>query len=105
MDLNFGACLNDRGQLLDTAKAALRDKVRTNLWARFDSLLARASLAVIARAMTQRAYPTGEEMWTAPVLVIIQDRDTMWEVEDILRKSKGLPSFHWPRRCWSQSRF
>ena len=52
MDLDFGAFLNDRRQLIETAKAALKDKVRSDLRARFDSLMARASLAVIARATT-----------------------------------------------------
>ena len=97
MDLDFGACLNDRRHLIETANAALREKVRTDLRARFDSLMARASLAVIARATTKRAYPSGEEMWTAPVLVTIQDRESRWEAEDILRKSNCHPSFHWPK--------
>ena len=97
MDLDFGACLNNRQQLLETAKAALREKVRTDSRARFDSLMARASLAVIARATAKRAYPSGEEMWTAPVLVTIQDRESRWEFENILRGSNCHPAFHWPK--------
>jgi hypothetical protein len=29
--------------------------------------------------------------------VTIEDRDSRWQVEDALRKSKVYPSFHWPR--------
>ena len=36
-------------------------------------------------------------MWTAPVLVTIQDRESRWEAEDILRQSNCYPSFHWPK--------
>ena len=97
MDLDFGACLNYRRQLQETAKTALRDKVRTDSRARFDTLMARASLAVIARATEHRAYPTGAEIWTAPVLITIPDRETRWEVEEILRGSNCYPSFHWPK--------
>ena len=97
MDLDFGACLNDRKQLIDAGKDRLREQVRSDLRARFDTLMSRASLAVIARATTKRAYPEGDR-WTAPVLITIPDRETRWEAEDILRSSKCFPSFHWPRR-------
>ena len=96
MDLDFGACLTDRKQLLDTARAKLQEKVRSDLRDRYNTLMARASLAVISRATTKRAYPEGDK-WTAPVLITITDRDTRWETEDILRKSNCFPSFHWPK--------
>ena len=96
MDLDFGACLNDRKQLIETGRATLREKVRSDLRAGFDTLMSRASLAVIARATAKRAYPEGDR-WTAPVLITIPDRDTRWETEDILRQSKCYPSFHWPK--------
>ena len=96
MDLDFGACLTDRKQLIETGKAALRDKIRSDLRDRFDALMARGSLAVIARATIKRAYPEGNK-WTAPVLLTIPDRETRWETEDILRGSKCFPSFHWPK--------
>ena len=96
MDLDFGGCLTERKQLIETGKAALREKVRSDLRARFDTLMSRASLAVIARATAKRAYPEGDR-WTAPVLLTVADRDTRWETEDILRQSKCYPSFHWPK--------
>ena len=96
MDLDFGACLTDRKQLIDAGKDRLREQVRSDLRARFDTLMSRASLAVIARATAKRAYPEGDR-WTAPVLLTIPDRETRWETEDILRSSKCYPSFHWPK--------
>ena len=96
MDLDFGACLTDRKQLIETGKAILREKVRSDLRARFDTLMTRGSLAVIARATAKRAYPEGDR-WTAPVLLTVTDRETRWETEDILRQSKCYPSFHWPK--------
>ena len=50
MDLDFGACLTDRKQLIETGKAILREKVRSDLRARFDTLMTPGSLVVIARA-------------------------------------------------------
>ena len=96
MDLDFGACLTDRKQLIETGKAILREKVRSDLRARFDTLMTRGSLAVIARATAKRAYPEGDR-WTAPVLLTVTDRETRWETDDILRQSKCYPSFHWPK--------
>ena len=96
MDLDFGACLTDRKQLIETGKAILREKVRSDLRARFDTLMTQGSLAVIARATAKRAYPEGDR-WTAPVLLTVTDRETRWETEDILRQSKCYPSFHWPK--------
>ena len=96
MDLDFGACLTDRKQLMDTARTKLKEKVRSDLRDRYDTLMARASLAVISRATTKRAYPEGEK-WTAPILLTISDKETRWETEDILRKSNCFPSFHWPK--------
>ena len=96
MDLDFGACLTDRKQLIETGKAILCEKVQSGLRARYDTLMSRASLAVIARATTKRAYPDGDK-WTTPVLLTIPDRETRWETEDILRQSKCFPSFHWPK--------
>ncbi len=96
MDLDFGGCLNDRKQLIDAGRDRLREKVRSDLRARFDALMSKASLAVIARATIKRAYPEGDR-WTAPVLITIPDRETRWETEDILRKSNCFPSFHWPK--------
>ena len=96
MDLDFGACLTDRKQLIETGKAILREKVRSDLRARFDTLMTQGSLAVIARATAKRAYPEGDR-WTAPVLLTVKDRETRWEIEDILRQSKCYLSFHWPK--------
>ena len=90
-------CLTDRKQLMDKAREALREKVRADLRADFDAKTAWASQQVIARASTKREYPGGD-MWTAPVLLSVPDRDTRWEVENILRGSTATPCTTGPRR-------
>jgi hypothetical protein len=31
------------------------------------------------------------------VVLTIQERGARWEMEDVLRKSKMFPTFHWPK--------
>ena len=96
LDIDFGCCLTDRKQLIDMAKNKLREKVRSDLRAKYDKTMQRAAVAVIARQTTRRAYPSGE-IWTAPILVSLPDRDTKMELEDMLRQSNCYPAFHWPK--------
>jgi hypothetical protein len=96
MDLDVGGAFTDRKELTEAAKTALQSKVRTDLRASYDEKIRQASIRVLSSKAYKRQGPTGE-FWTAPVLVTIPDRDTRWQVEDTLRKSKIFPGFHWPR--------
>ena len=93
---DFGCCLTDRKQLIDMAKNKLREKIRSDLRAKYDKTMQRATVAVIARQTTRRAYPSGE-IWTAPILVSLPNRDTKMEMEDMLRQSNCYPAFHWTK--------
>jgi hypothetical protein len=83
MDIDVGGAFTDRKELTEAAKKALQSKVRTDLRASYDEKIKQASVRVLSS--------------TAPILVTIQDRETRWQVEDTLRKSKVFPGFHWPR--------
>jgi len=53
-------------------------------------------VTVLAKQTTKRR--SGDrDIWTAPVLVQIEDRETRWGAEDTLRKSKIHLTFHWPK--------
>ncbi len=53
---------------------------------------------VLARQTTKRKNFNGDsEIWTAPVVLTIQERAARWDMEDVLRKSKMFPTFHWPK--------
>ena len=52
---------------------------------------------MLARKTTRRKDRDGNNIWTAPVIVTIQDQQTRWELEETLRKSKIHPTFHWPK--------
>ncbi len=95
-DVNVGSCITDRKQLVDTAKAKVRESIREDLKAKYDAKIARASVAVVARASQKRAFPNGEA-WVAPLLLTLQNKDDKWEVEDLMRKSNIHPTFHWPK--------
>jgi hypothetical protein len=95
-DLNVGGVITDRKELAEAAKKALAEKVRTDLRQQFDEKIKQASFKVLASKAFKRQENNGE-YWTAPLLVTIPDRESRWEVENILRKSKVFPGFHWPR--------
>jgi hypothetical protein len=99
LNLNLGGAITDRKELNDAAKKALSEKVRSDLRAQYDGSGSRIRLAtvkVLANKPIKRQVDNAE-IWTAPVLVTIQDQESRWQTEDILRKSKVFPSFHWPR--------
>jgi hypothetical protein len=37
------------------------------------------------------------DIWTAPILFSVDERESRWELEDILRQSKAHPSFPWSK--------
>jgi hypothetical protein len=96
MDLDVGGAFADRKELTDAAKKALQNKVRTDLGAEYDDKIKQALIRVLSSKAYKRQGEAGK-FWTAPVLVTIQDRETRWQVEDTLRKSKVFPGFHSPR--------
>jgi hypothetical protein len=96
MNLDLGGAYTDRKEMQDAARKALETKVRSDLRAEYDNKIKQATLKVLAAKPIKRQSDSGE-IWTALVLVTIEDRDSRWQVEDMLRKSKVYPSFHWPR--------
>jgi hypothetical protein len=96
MNLDFGGAYTDRKELHDAARKAMESKVRSDLRAAYDEKIRQATIKVLAAKPIKKQGESGE-FWTAPVLVTIEDRETRWQVEDTLHKSKVYPSFHWPR--------
>jgi hypothetical protein len=76
----------------------MADKIRADKKTRYEELIRKASIQVLARATTKRKEQGGEqEIWTAPVLYTVDDRESRWELEDLLRGCKVHPTFHWNR--------
>jgi hypothetical protein len=96
MDLDFGKEIKERKELQDKATELLNEKVRSDLRDRYDALCKKATRAVLARQSTRHKV-NSKDIWTAPVLLGFRDRSDKWEMEDILRKSKLFPSYHWPK--------
>jgi hypothetical protein len=98
MDIDFGREVTDRKELLATAKEHVTMKVRSDKQTRYEELIKHATLQVLARSTTRRkAQSSGQEIWTAPILYTVDDRETRWELEDIMRGSNMFPTFHWNR--------
>jgi hypothetical protein len=70
--------------------------VHTDLRANYDEKIKQATIRVLASQPFKRQTEAGE-IWTAPVLVTMDNQAARWQVEDTLRKSKVFPSFHWPQ--------
>jgi hypothetical protein len=86
MDLDFGKESADRKELMALAKEKMWDKIRSDKKARYEELVKKAYLQVLARSMTKRKQQGSEqEIWTAPILY------------SVLRSSNVYPTFHWNR--------
>jgi hypothetical protein len=96
MDLDLGKEFADRKAMTEAAKKALQDKVRSDLKKDYDAKIRSATVRILAKD-TYKRNVDGKDIWTAPVLVSIQDKESRWGVEDVLRKSNVFPSFHWPK--------
>jgi hypothetical protein len=96
MDLELGKDFADRKAMTDAAKKALQDKVRSDLKKDYDAKIRTATIRILAKD-TYKRNVDGKDIWTAPVLVTVQDRESRWGIEDTLRKSNVYPSFHWPK--------
>jgi hypothetical protein len=98
LDVDFGKDMSDRKELITTAKEKLGLKVRSDKRARYEELIRKASFQVLSKATTKRKdQDSDKDIWTAPILVSLDDRENRWELEDLLRQSKVYPTFHWGR--------
>jgi hypothetical protein len=86
----------DRKEILVAAKEAITNKVRSDLRKEFDDRIRHATLKVVSSKTFKRECE-GKQVWTAPVLLTVPDRENRWAIENCLRSSKMFPGFHWPR--------
>ena len=98
MDLDFDRQIEDQKEMVKCAKTRLTAKVKADDQPKFVELVKKASVQVLAKKTIKRkAKFTGEEIWTAPVVMTMPERSARWEMEDLLRKNKIFPTFHWPK--------
>ena len=98
MDIDFEKEISDRKELMAAAKEKMAAKIRSERKGRYDELVRKATVQVLARATTKRKQQdSGSEVWTAPILFTVEDREERWELEDMLRQCKVHPTFHWNR--------
>jgi hypothetical protein len=95
-DISFGKEITDYKALQSAAKEVMAEKVRSDLRKDYDERIKGAALKVLS-SKTFKATVDGKEIWTAPLLVTIPDRENRWAFENCLRSSKIFPGFHWPR--------
>jgi hypothetical protein len=95
-NIDFGKAIEDRKELLNVAKETIRNKVRSDLKKEYDERIRAASVRILA-SKTFKAQVDGKDIWTAPVIITIADKESRWSVENCLRGSKLYPSFHWPK--------
>jgi hypothetical protein len=97
-DIDFKKEVSDRKELMATAKNSILERISESRRAKYEELIRTATMQVLARANTKRRVKDSDtEVWTAPVLVTVEDRDTRWELEDTLRSNGLYPTFHWDR--------
>jgi hypothetical protein len=98
MDIDFGKEVTERKELLTAAREKLASKVRSDKRGRYEELIKHASMQVLARSTTKRKdQKSDQEIWTAPILLSLDDRESRWELEDLMRGSNLFPTFHWNR--------
>jgi len=98
LDINFDKQIDDRKELLQAATHRLRAKIKTNEQPRYKELEKKAVIQVLANKTTKRKRrEDGADIWTAPIVLTIQEKQARWEMEDLLRRSKVYPTFHWPK--------
>jgi hypothetical protein len=97
-DVDFKGEISDRKELLAAAKKGVRDSISDIRRAKYDELVRTATVQVLARTTTKRKLKDSDsEVWTAPILFTVEDRETRWELEDTLRSNGIFPNFHWDR--------
>ena len=98
LDLSLDTQTDDRRELTHAVKCRLKAKVKADDQPRYQELVDKGVLQVLANKSTKRKRrEDGQEIWTAPVLITIPDKETRWEMEDLLRRNRLFPTFHWPK--------
>ena len=98
MDLDFERSLEEQKEMVRVAKLRLTAKIKKDDQPKFTELVSKAGVAVLARKTAKRkARESGEDIWTAPVVMTIPEKSERWEMEDLLRRNKIFPTFHWPK--------
>ena len=98
LDLDFDRCIEDRAELQRAAKEKLRARIRDSEVEKYNELVRKSVVQVLARQTQKRKRrEDGRDIWTAPVVLTMKDRQDKWDFEEVLRKSKVYPTFHWPK--------
>ncbi len=98
LDLNFDKEIDDHKEMLNCAKIRLRAKVKASEQEKFGELVKKAVVQVLAKKTVKRkAKDDGQDIWTAPVVLTMKEKQDRWEMEDLLRRNKIFPTFHWPK--------
>jgi hypothetical protein len=96
LDLDLGKESEDRKEITELATRAIKSKVRTDISKDWEEAAKGAKVIPVGRKTVKRQTDKGD-IWTVPVLVRIEDKESRWRAEDILRKSNVHPAFHWPQ--------
>jgi hypothetical protein len=97
-DVDFKGEITDRKELLAAAKKGVYDSISESRRAKYEELVRAATVQVLARSTTKRKIRDSDnEVWTAPILFTVDDRETRWELEDTLRSNGVFPNFHWDK--------
>ncbi len=98
LDIDFRKCIDDPKELNKAAREAIAAEVRSDEKEKYNKLVRNAVVQVLARQTTKRKNFSGDsEIWTAPLVLMIQERAARWDMEEVLRKCKMFPTFHWPK--------
>jgi hypothetical protein len=97
-DVDFKKEISDRKELLATARTSILERISESRRAKYEELVRAATIQVLARTTSKRKMKDSDsDIWTAPVLNTVEDRETRWDLEDTLRSNGLFPNFHWDR--------
>jgi len=98
LDMDFDKEIDDHKEMLNCAKIRLRAKVKASEQERFGELVKKAVVQVLAKKTVKRkSKDEGRDIWTAPIVLTMKEKQERWEMEDLLRRNKIYPTFHWPK--------
>ena len=96
--LDFEREVEEQKELVKVAKLRLTAKVKAEDQPKFTEIIRKAGVHVLARKTAKRkSRATNEDIWTAPVVMTIPEKNERWEMEDLLRRNRIYPTFHWPK--------
>jgi hypothetical protein len=97
-DVDFKKEIGDRKELITAAKKSILERISDSRKKKYEDLVRTATMQVLARQTTKRKLKDSDtDIWTAPILFTVEDRETRWELEDTLRSNGLFPTFHWDR--------